>query len=99
MKKLLCSLALLGALAPALAQAQVKIDMGRITCGEFLAMDPDEGREFAAWMSGWFAQKQGRTQIDLVVFQKNVDIVRDWCGSHKTESVMTGLTLATEKKK
>ncbi len=94
MKRLAITLALASALAPALCQAQVKIDMGRVTCGEYLAMDPAASVDFSAWMSGWINQKINRTQIDMGALQKNIQSVKDWCGSHKTESVMTGLYAA-----
>ncbi len=97
MKKLIFALALAGALAPSLSQAQVKIDMTRITCGEVLAMSPDLQSDYAAWMSGWFAQKSGRTFIDLGLFHKNYDSVMSWCASNKSESVMAGLQRAFEK--
>jgi hypothetical protein len=98
MKKLIVALAVAGALAPALSQAQVKIDMTRITCGEMLAMPATDQADFAAFMSGWFAQKSNRTFIDLGLFQKNVSNVKDWCSSNPSESVMAGLQRAVDKK-
>ena len=97
MKKLLFGLAL-AVLTPSLSQAQVKIDMSRITCGEMLAMSPDDQADFAAFMSGWFAQKSGRTFIDLGYFQKNSASVKNWCASNPSQSVMAGLQRAFEKK-
>lgn len=98
MKKAIVAIALAGALAPSLAQAQVKIDMTKVTCGEALAMSPDDQADFAAFMSGWFAQKSGRTFIDLELFRKNTASVMDWCNANKSESVMAGLQRAFEKK-
>ncbi len=98
MKKLLHAVAVAGALAPSLVHAQVKIDMGRVTCGEYLEMPSDISVDFSAWMSGWMNQKNGKTTIDMGAFQKNIQSVKDWCNSHKTESVMTGLYAATGTK-
>jgi hypothetical protein len=98
MKKLIIALAMAGALAPSLSQAQVKIDMSKVTCGEVLAMPADMQSDFAAFMSGFFAQKSGRTFIDMGLFQKNAASVMDWCSSNKSESVMAGLQRAFEKK-
>jgi HdeA/HdeB family len=98
MKKLIVALALAGALAPALSQAQVKIDMTKVTCGEALAMSPDDQADFAAFMSGFFAQRANRTFIDLGLFKKNVASVMDWCASNKDQSVMAGLERATGQK-
>lgn len=96
MKKLLFGLAL-AALTPSLSQAQVKIDMSKITCGQVLAMPSDDQADFAAFMSGWFAQKSGRTFVDLGLFKKNVASVQDWCASNKSESVMAGMHRAYDK--
>ncbi len=97
MRKLLCTLALAAIVAPSVSHAQVQIDMGRITCEEYLALPPDLSRDFAAWMSGWFNQKNNYTFIDLDAYQRNVDNVRKWCASNPKESVMSGLQRATIK--
>ena len=76
---------------PVVANAQVTIDMGSIKCGQYLAMPPAQSDNFSAWMLGWFSYKNDRTSVDLVVFQKNIASVKEWCKFHPTESVMTGL--------
>ncbi len=96
MKKLLFALAL-AALTPSLSQAQVKIDMSKFTCEQMLAMPPDRQADFAEFMSGWIAQKSGRTFVDLGLFKKNIASVHDWCVSNKSESVMAGLQRAYAK--
>ncbi|WP_253948084.1 HdeA/HdeB family chaperone [Methylocystis sp. MJC1] len=98
MNKLIFGIAMAGMLAPAAVQAQVKIDMTKITCGELLALPPEDQADFGAFMSGWFAQKSGRTSIDLVLFQKNAASVTEWCAANKSESVMAGLQRAFDKK-
>ncbi len=91
MKRLIMAFVVAAALAPSAPHAQVDIDMGRVTCGEFLALPEARQDFFAAWMSGWVNQKVGRTQVDLIAFRKNIASVKGWCGSHKAESVMRGL--------
>lgn len=98
MRKIIAALALAGALAPSLAQAQVNIDVSKITCGEVLAMSADDQADFAAFMSGFFAQRAGRTYVDMTLFQKNVSSVLDWCASNKNETVMAGLERAAGAK-
>lgn len=43
------------AMVPVVANAQLTIDMGKITCGQYLAMPPSQSDNFSAWMSGWFS--------------------------------------------
>ena len=81
-------------LLPAVANAQVTIDMGAFTCDQYLAMSPAMSRDFSAWMSGWFSNQTGRRVVDVLVHQKNIAIVKSWCQSHPQAGVMTALQSA-----
>jgi hypothetical protein len=76
---------------PAFASAQLTIDVGNITCGQYVAMSPAQSDKFSAWMSGWFSYKNNKTYVDLVAHQKNIASVKEWCRFHPDERVMTGL--------
>ena len=102
MRKLSIGLAVgglfLGSVAvPATSRAQIAVDMTKLTCGQYLAMSPDQSRIYAAWMSGWFNQKMGTTYVNLEAYEKNVENVKAWCGTNPNEMVMTGLQRATGK--
>jgi hypothetical protein len=97
MRKMLFGLAMVGMIAPSLGHAQAAIDMGRVTCAEYLAMPPEMSADFSAWMSGWFNQKNGYVSVDLDAFHRNVDNVKAWCASNKDSSVMGGLQAAKPK--
>jgi len=94
MRKLAFGLAMVGLFAPSLGQAQAAIDMGRVTCGEYLAMPPENSEIFSAWMSGWFNQKNGYVSVDLDAYRRNVENVKAWCANNKASSVMGGLQAA-----
>jgi hypothetical protein len=95
MKKTIAILfGLAGFCAPAVAQAQVTIDMTKVTCAEYSAMDPVASADFSAWMSGWFNQKANDTVINVEGFATNVANVKKWCASNPKESVMAGLQRA-----
>ena len=81
-------------LLPAVANAQVIIDMGEFTCDQYLAMSPAMSRDFSAWMSGWFSNQTGRRVVDVLVHQKNIAIVKSWCQTHPEASVMSALQSA-----
>jgi hypothetical protein len=87
--KLICLIA--GCLLPFGANAQVTIDMNTVKCDQYLAMPASMSRDFSAWMSGWFSYQTRKTYVDLVVHQKNIANVQDWCNYHRQEKVMTGL--------
>ncbi len=90
-------LILVGIAAPATSQAQIAVNMSLLTCGQCLAMSPDQSRIYAAWMSGWFNQKMGTTYVNLEAYARNVENVKAWCGTNPGELVMTGLQRATVK--
>ena len=79
---------------PVGANAQLTIDMGSITCGQYVAMPPSQSDDFSAWMSGWFSYQNNKTYVDIVAHQKNIASVKEWCKYHPSESVMTGLKKA-----
>jgi hypothetical protein len=95
MKKTVIMLALATMFAPSLSHAQVQIDMGTLTCGDYLAMSPEGEKVFSAWMSGWFNQKKGATTVNLDVYKANVANVKKWCASNPKSSVMGALQAAT----
>ncbi len=96
MKALAYGLAL-AALLPAIAQAQIKIDTNLVTCAQYLAMPPDQAANFAAWMSGWFNQKQGYVWINLQAYERNVANVTAYCAANPNDTVMAALQRATQK--
>ena len=91
MRKLLFCLILATASLPGVSQAQVTLDMTRVTCANYLAMTPDQTRMFSAWMSGWFNQKLGYVWVGLSDYARNVASVRQWCATSPRETVMAGL--------
>ena len=98
MKKVLVALALASVCVPAVSQAQVQIDMSKVTCGEVLAMPAEDQSDFGAFLSGWFAQKAGRTFIDLGLFRKNSASVMSWCKFNPSASVMAAVERAVGQK-
>lgn len=91
MRKLILGLAVAMIVAPGSGQAQVTVDMTRVTCANYLAMAPDRARIFSAWMSGWFNQKFGYVTVGFNDFAKNVASVRQWCTGSPGETIMAGL--------
>ncbi len=95
--KVVCCLVLVGVMVPSTGRAQLGINMSLLTCSQFLAMPPDQGAVFSAWMSGWFNQKMGYTYVNLDAYARNVANVQAWCAANPGELVMTGLQRATAK--
>src|SRR5262245_3077927 len=81
-------------LLPVAANAQTTIDMGALTCSQYLAMSPSMSRDFSAWMSGWFSYQTRSTAVDLLVHERNIASVKSWCQFRPQASVMTALQSA-----
>ena len=95
MKKALSVLLFVIVTLPSAAQAQLIIDMNRLTCAQFLAMSPQQARIYSAWMSGWFNQKTGYAWVDLNAYERNFANVRQWCTTSPGQTVMEGLKRST----
>ena len=95
MKKALSVLLFIIVTLPSVAQAQLIIDMNRLTCAQFLAMSPQQARIYSAWMSGWFNQKTGYAWVDLNAYERNFANVRQWCTTSPGQNVMEGLKRST----
>jgi hypothetical protein len=87
-KILVFNLSLLGILIPCIANAQLKIDMTRVTCADYLAMPADHLHLTSAWMSGWFNQKNGYVWVDLGDYEKNIAEVHHFCESNHEAQLM-----------
>jgi|SRR6266702_1176867 len=88
MKKFAICLALGMALAPTAGSAQVMIEMDKISCGDYVAMDPAEAAMVAAWLSGWYNQKLGYTFVDLEAFHRNNASITKYCASMPKDQLM-----------
>jgi len=96
-KALVWGLAFAGATLPSAAHAQLKVDMTLVTCAQYLAMPPEQAANFAAWMSGWFNQKNGYVWINLEAYARNVANVKAFCAANPNDTVMSALQRATQK--
>jgi hypothetical protein len=95
-RKFAVVMSLLGALWPTAGRAQVAINMSRVTCADYLAMNDEQSNVFGAWVGGYFNQKTGYTWIDLDAQRRNVANLKTWCASYPREFVMTGLARAAK---
>jgi acid stress chaperone HdeB len=71
--------ALLTLLSTSLAQAQVTIEVAKITCSQFVGGDIGEPRTVAAWLSGYYHGKRNSTSVDKLAFEGNLDKLKNLC--------------------
>ena len=97
MKAWLIALSTLLGLAGAMpAQAQVTIDVAKITCRQLFfdkMISPNE-KSLALWLSGYYNAKRNNTVLDLSAMARNVDKVEDYCRMNQDTMVMDAVTKA-----
>ncbi|HEY2533418.1 MAG TPA: HdeA/HdeB family chaperone [Xanthobacteraceae bacterium] len=81
MKPRLIMLGGLLALAVPVAHAQIKVDVAKITCRQYLFdrnFSP-KAPMIANWLSGYFNGRNNNTVVDLGAMAANKDKVEDYC--------------------
>jgi acid stress chaperone HdeB len=76
--------------APA-AQAQVTIDMAKVTCEQYLLFQVADPQHIAIWIHGYYAGKRNSTILDVQQLKANADKVRDYCRANMKNTVMQGV--------
>ena len=68
------------ALEPApIAQAQVTLDVSKLTCGKLLSYKFTTAEKIAAWVSGYHNGKRGTTSLDTHGLIDNAKKLRNSC--------------------
>ena len=79
MRPCLFTVALLTLLSTSLAQAQVTIEVAKITCGQFVGGEIGGSRTVAAWLSGYYHGKKNSTSVDKQTFEGNLGRLTNFC--------------------
>jgi acid stress chaperone HdeB len=79
---------LLAILLVSAAQAQVTIDMSKITCEQFLQNKVAHTRTIAIWLNGFHAGKQNNPVVDSQALERNAERVSRYCGSNRKVALM-----------
>ncbi len=72
------------------AQAQVSVDVAKITCRQLLfdkVISPNT-KSLALWLSGYYNAKRDNTVLDIGALAQNTDKVEDYCRMNQDVTVM-----------
>jgi hypothetical protein len=61
------------------AQAQVTVEVGKITCQQYFAFSIADPRDVNIWLSGYYHGKQGRTAFEPQLLKQNAEKLRAEC--------------------
>ena len=89
----------LALLAVTNAQAQVSIDVAKITCDQFAAYRITDPRNIAIWLSGYYNGLRKNTKLDLNQYRKNAEIIVAECKDSPKATVMQTIKTMTSRKK
>ena len=65
------------------AQAQISLDISKITCGQFVHSEIAPPRTLAAWLSGFHHGRRNDQTIDPKQFEANLSKLTDFCYDEK----------------
>jgi len=75
-------------LMPVASEAQVAVDVGKITCRQFLLDAVAPTKSVTMWLSGYYHGKHGGTVVDFAALPREADKVEDYCRMHLDTPVM-----------
>ena len=78
-KRMLAACGLAALVAAPVAQAQVTIDMSKVTCEQFLGYKIINPNDIAMWLSGYYNAKRGNTIIDTETLATQKRELQDYC--------------------
>jgi acid stress chaperone HdeB len=69
------------------AEAQVSIDVSKITCDQFVHAKVGPPRTLAAWLSGFFNGKRNNRIVDTQNFEENLSKLEEFCYQEKNSKL------------
>ena len=71
-----------------MAQAQVTIDVAKITCDQFTLYKITDPQNIALWLSGYYHGQHNNTIVDTQGLAANLRKIKDYCNLKPNETVM-----------
>jgi len=69
------------------SQAQVAIDVSKITCDQFIHGKVGEPKIIAAWLSGFYNGKRNNAVVDKLKVQANLESLEKFCYDEKNFTI------------
>ena len=73
------------------ATAQIKMDMNKITCKDFLGYNSQDQTFVQYWMSGYYNAAANSDVLDLKRLQNNSAKVMAYCKKNKSDTLPTAI--------
>ena len=79
------------AAAPFSSEAQISLDMNRITCRDWLGYSSENQNFVRFWMSGYYNAAGNSNVLDYDRLQKNSAKVTAYCKGHRSQTLPTAI--------
>ena len=76
------------------AQAQVTLDVAKVTCDQWAGYKITNPQNIALWLSGYYNGKRGNTIVDTQAFSAEYQKLRDFCITNPNMLVMQAVEKA-----
>ena len=73
------------------AASQIKLDMNKITCGDWLGYGPADRDFVRCFMSGYYNAAANNNVLDCSRLQKNSEKVMAYCKKRKSDTLPTAI--------
>src|SRR5262245_43706871 len=70
------------------ANAQVSVDVAKITCDQFAMWTISDPRNLAIWLSGYYSGKRNSTVVDTQALKERSDKVTEYCRANPKLTLM-----------
>jgi acid stress chaperone HdeB len=87
----LLSTALLMLLSPMTANAQLTLDITKVTCRQYLTGGLIPTKSMTLWLNGYYHGKRSATTVDIGSIEPNAYKLEDYCGEHQDEMVVKAI--------
>jgi len=86
--KIIVLSSLLGISVISAGNAQVTIDVAKITCDQFVLYKVASPDTIAVWLHGFYSGKRGETAVEVETLKSNAKKLRDYCLANGDKPVM-----------
>ena len=89
--KLLIAAITIGLGASSAVQAQVTIDVAKMTCAQFAAYKVASPKNIAIWLNGYYHGKRGDTVVDTQQLDEDTKKIQQYCIDNPNTPLMQGV--------
>ncbi len=79
---------------PLPSQAQVKVDMSNMTCGDWLGYTPEQQNFVRYWLSGYYSAAANMPVLNYKRLQANTAKLAAFCKKNKSNTLATAIKKA-----